>query len=127
VGVDVEYVRGGKMRLAERFFAVDEVARLRALPSDEQEHAFYRCWTRKEAFVKARGEGLSLPLHRFAVAVSAGDPPAILWVDGDDREGARWTVHDLPEIPGYASALVVEGPIRSLQCWHWRDRSVGQS
>ena len=127
VGVDLEARRGDKMRLAERFFAADEVVRLRAMPPDAREHAFYGCWTRKEAFVKARGEGLSLPLHRFAVAVAPDEPPAILWVDGDPREGERWTVHDLPEIPGYASALVVEGTIRSLRCWLWRARSADQS
>lgn len=127
VGVDVELRRGRKLRLAERFFAADEVARLRALPADEQEHAFYRCWTRKEAFVKARGEGLSLALHCFAVAIDPSEPPAILRVDGEAREAERWSVRDLPEISGYAAALVVEGPIRSLRCWQWRARTAGQS
>ncbi|HEX5415197.1 MAG TPA: 4'-phosphopantetheinyl transferase superfamily protein, partial [Chloroflexota bacterium] len=127
VGVDVELRRGGKLRLAERFFAADEVARLRSLPADEQERAFYRCWTRKEAFVKARGEGLSLPLRRFSVTLGPDEPPAILRVEGDSREVTRWSVHALPEIPGYAAALLVEAPIRSPRCWHWRARPAGQS
>ena len=127
IGVDVERARGGKLRLAERFFSDDEVGRLRELAEDEQVNAFYRCWTRKEAFVKARGEGLSLPLNRFAVSLGPGEPPALRWVAEDRREATRWTVHDLPAIPGYAAALVVEGEIRSLACARWQVRSAGQS
>jgi len=124
LGVDVERARSGKLRLAERFFSDDEVRVLRALPRDEQDTAFYRCWTRKEAFVKARGEGLSLPLNRFAVSLRANDAPALHWVAGNAGEAARWSIHDLQAIPGYAAALVVEGQIRSLACARWPLRAA---
>jgi phosphopantetheinyl transferase len=69
--------------------------------------AFFNCWTRKEAFVKALGGGLSVPLDRFQVSVRSDEPARVLWVDGDESE--RWSLLDVGE-PGVAGALVVEGP-----------------
>lgn len=65
--------------IAERFFAEPEVAALRALPPGERARAFFDCWTRREAFVKPRGEGLSHPLDRFAVSLAPGEAAPRLW------------------------------------------------
>jgi 4'-phosphopantetheinyl transferase len=110
VGVDIEQARPelADGTIAERFFSPREVAALRLLPHNEQAAAFFRCWTRKEAFVKARGEGLSLPLDRFDVSLLPGEPPALLRTLDDPAEAERWRVFALPVPPGYEAAVVVE-------------------
>jgi 4'-phosphopantetheinyl transferase len=112
IGVDIESIQPelAGQSIAERFFSPREVAELRALPSAEQSAAFFRCWTRKEAFVKARGEGLSLPLDRFDVSLRPGAPPALLSTLDDPREADRWSILALPAPPGYVASAVVEGP-----------------
>jgi 4'-phosphopantetheinyl transferase len=121
IGIDVERVRpemaGG--RIAERFFSPREVAALRGLPAVEQPAAFFRCWTRKEAFVKARGAGLSLPLHSFDVSLVPGEPAVLLHVASDPAEVEQWTLRAVtPTIPGYAAALAVESRCFVLSCYH---------
>lgn len=85
-------------------FAPVEVTQLRALPAAGQTAAFFECWTRKEAFVKARGEELSLGLEQFEVSV--GGPARLLSVEGG--EASRWTMHDLHPADSYAGAVAVE-------------------
>jgi 4'-phosphopantetheinyl transferase len=121
IGVDVEYVRPGfaEERIAERFFSPREVAVLRALPGALQTTAFFACWTRKEAFIKARGDGLSLPLDQFDVAFTPGEPATLLYTAWDPSEAARWTIRDLAPGPDYmgAVAVAVAGPAWQLTCW----------
>jgi 4'-phosphopantetheinyl transferase len=120
LGVDVERIRKGiaQEEIAERFFARAEVADLRALPADSQDDAFYACWTRKEAYLKARGEGLSIPLDQFTVTLVPGEPAALLHVVLDPEEVKRWSLHDLDAGPGYRAALLVEGHDPKL---FWRE------
>ncbi len=127
VGVDIEQVRAefAGPGIAEHFFSPSEVQALSALPGGDRTRAFFRCWTRKEAFVKARGEGLSLPLDSFDVTLLAGDPPALLRVAADPGEAARWSVHAVPigGAPDFEAAVVVEGTIRSIfACLYMRNR-----
>jgi 4'-phosphopantetheinyl transferase len=127
IGVDVERVRREPLDegLAERFFAPAEVAALRALPVDRQVEAFYHVWTRKEAYLKARGEGLLVPLDEFEVSVAPDAPAALLRVQGNAREAARWTLRTLyPTVQpdpalAYVAALAVEGHSWKLRCWQW--------
>lgn len=111
VGIDVEQVHPlpDMLAIAGHFFAAAEVQALRALPSTQQLAAFFDCWTRKEAFVKALGEGLSYPLHRFVVSLQPGDPAALLHVDGDPTASQHWTMMALQPAAGYTAAMVVEG------------------
>jgi 4'-phosphopantetheinyl transferase len=69
--------------------------------------AFFRCWTRKEAFIKAKGGGLSIPLDQFDVSVAEDQPAALLGTRPDALEASRWSLHNLPVKPGYAGALAV--------------------
>jgi 4'-phosphopantetheinyl transferase len=121
LGIDVEHLRPQLVneRVAEQFFSRGEVAVLRGLPADEQQKAFFDCWTRKEAYIKARGEGLSLRLDQFEVSLAPGAPAALLSSDGDPREACRWALKELSPGPGYMAALAVEGHGWRLTCWQW--------
>jgi 4'-phosphopantetheinyl transferase len=121
VGVDVERERAelAGEQLAERFFAPAEVAVLRSLPGWQRREAFFACWTRKEAYIKAVGKGLALPLDRFEVALRPGEPAALLAAHDDPREVGRWSMHNLDPGPGYAGALAVEGRGWRLWCGQW--------
>ena len=124
VGIDLEKIRTDRDhdRLAQRFFSSGESAALKALPPEERLGAFFRCWTRKEAYLKARGEGLAIPLASFSVSLAPGEPAALLSVAGDDREPARWWLSSLEPGPGFAAALAVEDEPAGLRLWDWRAR-----
>lgn len=111
VGVDLERVAAGASRqpIAERFFSPTEIAALRALPVASQDEAFFACWTRKEAYIKARGEGLSIPLDAFSVSLGPGEPAALLDGPGG-RDGIQtWSLTSLTPAPGFIAAVAVEG------------------
>jgi 4'-phosphopantetheinyl transferase len=120
VGIDVEYVRADIEceQIAGHFFSQSEVEVLRSLPQDSRARAFFNCWTRKEAYIKARGEGLSLPLDEFDVSLSPGEPAALLRAS-DAREVARWSLRELTLAPEYVAALAVEGSDWRLRCWEY--------
>jgi 4'-phosphopantetheinyl transferase len=111
VGIDVETIRPdfAADNIAQRFFAPAEVAALRALPEAARTTGFFTCWTRKEAFIKARGKGLSIPLDAFEVSLAPGARAEVLVTHDDPDEAGRWTLHDLQPGPGYAGALAVAG------------------
>ena len=121
VGVDIEEARpmADADRLVERFFSPREVAAYLALPAAERPAAFFRCWTRKEAYMKATGLGMGQPLDGFDVSLAPGDPPRLLAVAGRPGEADRWSMHDLHPGPGYAAALLVEGAAGAIRCYRW--------
>lgn len=122
VGVDVEYIRPelAGAEIAERFFSPREAGALFALPAAEFTEAFFKCWTRKEAFIKAVGQGLSFPLDQFVVSLAPRDQAALLSVRGDAREAARWSIRDVSPGQGYAAALAYEGEVGQVRCWRWQ-------
>jgi len=111
VGIDLEYQRReiATEDLAERFFSAAEVKSLTRLPKEMQSEAFFKCWTRKEAYIKAIGEGLSFPLDRFTVSLHPSERPELRDVVGNPQEMSRWSFWDLSPNSRYAAALVVEG------------------
>lgn len=117
VGVDVEHIRAdfATEDIAQRFFSRGEVETLNALPAEEQVAAFFRCWTRKEAYIKAIGRGLSQPLHSFDVTLAPGERARLLRADEDDT--SRWYLSDLEVGQNYAAALAVEAPISHICFW----------
>ncbi len=110
IGVDVEQVRAqdDAKKLAERFFSVREREQLRDFSGDELHAAFFRCWTRKEAYIKAKGEGLSLPLHQFDVSIEPDPQLALLATRPDRSEANRWAIFNVSAKSGYSAALAVE-------------------
>jgi 4'-phosphopantetheinyl transferase len=121
VGIDIEYVREdfATLDIAERFFSKDEVAALESLPMEQRTRGFFNCWSRKEAFIKAKGMGVSYPLDRFTVSLAPGLTPALLKVDGDEREAMRWKMYELKPGAGYVAALIVAQPPVTLMRWHF--------
>ena len=121
LGIDLERHRPdvADEGIAERFFSRAEVEALQALPRELRPEGFFNCWTRKEAYIKARGEGLSLALDRFDVSLAPGEPAALLSLRGNLQEAARWSLRALAPGAGYAAALAVEGQGWELKCWRW--------
>jgi 4'-phosphopantetheinyl transferase len=121
VGVDIELVRQGAefSRIAERFFTSKEAEALRNCPAHIQAEAFFLCWTRKEAFIKATGRGFALGLGSFEVSIEPGDSDALLGTSGDPAALERWRLADVDAAAGFAAAVAVEHRELALSCWEW--------
>jgi len=117
LGVDVEHIRAdfATEDIARRFFSRVEVATFNGLPQHEQVAAFFRCWSRKEAYIKAIGRGLSEPLDAFDVTLAPHETVALLRAEGKDV--SRWEMFDIDAGEGYASALLVEAPVSQIRFW----------
>jgi 4'-phosphopantetheinyl transferase len=127
IGIDLEHIRIDVEcdSIAEHFFSPHERRMLGAVPSTLRQEAFFRCWTRKEAYIKAKGMGVSLALDQFDVSVSPGEPAALLETREEGQDNSRWSLHDLPVGEGYVAALAVEGDPR-LMFWEWPDEQREQ-
>ena len=124
VGVDVERVvpERADRKVARRFFAEGEIEALERLDDHDFVEAFFRCWTRKEAYIKARGEGLSFPLRQFEVSLGSDEPARIVRVEGDDEEARRWSMLAVHPGAGYAGAVVMEGSPAAVRSFAARSR-----
>lgn len=117
VGVDVERIRAefpGR-EVAERFFSEQEVAALGKLAPELSSEAFFTCWTRKEAYVKARGGGLQIPLRSFSVGLQEDEDEQIV-----DESGKEWSIHPFEPGTGFAAAVAAEGRGWRLKYWERR-------
>jgi 4'-phosphopantetheinyl transferase len=116
IGIDVEAIRADVTgeEIAERFFSSRESAELRALPRDRRDEGFFLCWTRKEAYVKARGAGLGIALDSFDVSLTPGLPAELKSIDH-----GRWMLRSFQPAVGYAGAVVAEGKDWALHLWDW--------
>jgi 4'-phosphopantetheinyl transferase len=121
IGVDVERVRSDfeYEEIAERFFLANEVAILHMIPIEKKLEAFYNFWTRKEAYIKAHGKGLSLPLDSFDVSFAPWEQSMLLITKDEPQESSAWTLLDLKPGLGYVAALAVKGIGCKLRYWDW--------
>jgi len=103
--------------VAGHFFSAAEAEELRALPFEMKTQSFFNCWTRKEAYIKARGEGLYCPLDQFDVSVTPGTPAMLLKSRMDEKEVSRWSFQDLLAGPDYAATLAVERSFSRMVLW----------
>jgi len=128
VGVDVERVRplDDLETLAERVFSRRERETLQRLTGPQRLNGFFNAWTRKEAFIKALGEGLSHPLDRFDVSLAPTAPPRLERIDGDPMRAARWWLSAVAVDAVHAAALVVEGRDVTLLGRRWPQDLAGE-
>jgi 4'-phosphopantetheinyl transferase len=108
-------------QIAERFFSDSERVVLRGIPTERKEEAFFNCWTRKEAYLKAVGEGLAAPLDSFDVTLAPGEPPRMLTLKGDAAAASRWLFEHLRPAPDYIGAIAIErereGETWAMKTW----------
>jgi 4'-phosphopantetheinyl transferase len=131
LGVDIEYMRTlppeDYALIARRHFTPNEYTTLAALPDKLQQQAFFNCWTRKEAYLKARGMGMSIPLESFEVSLAPGAPAALLASAEASHPVDAWEI-TLPLVPtGYTAALVVEGHGWQARSWAWGNALADQA
>lgn len=123
IGVDIEYMRplalDEYLQLAQHHFSPREYATLRARPAAERKQAFFNCWTRKEAYIKARGKGLALPLDSFDVSLAPNEPAELLASREAPYTVTDWTLRALMVPNEYAAALMAEGRAWQVCYWEW--------
>jgi 4'-phosphopantetheinyl transferase len=121
IGVDIEGINPNFscLEIAEKFFSPLENSVLRSLPEHLQPTAFFTCWTRKEAYIKAVGKGLSIPLNQFHVSLAPGEPAALLNVEGNPEEASKWSLIELFPSSDMVAAVAVVGDCWKLHCWEW--------
>jgi 4'-phosphopantetheinyl transferase len=119
LGIDLEEIHPipDVQQLAEQFFSPLEMAELAALPESKKLEAFFSGWTRKEAYLKARGDGLGHPLDQFSVSMSPDTPARLLQAKEGQQELSRWSLQALTPAPGYVAALAVESHTWRLLQW----------
>lgn len=124
VGVDVERLRrlDNLEGLARRVLSGRERRRLAALPPEQRQAAFHRAWTRKEAYLKARGEGIFRGLERVEVTFEPGAPPRLVAAADDPLTTAFWTLCSLEPAPGFIAAVAVAGPVGEPEGWREPER-----
>jgi 4'-phosphopantetheinyl transferase len=115
IGIDIEEIKPITEDVAAHFFSPRECAQLKGLDEEHYIPGFYRCWTRKEAFVKAHGAGLSLPLACFDVTIRPDVPPRLERLEGDPHAAQRWSLFDLATAPGFTGAVAAMTSGQSAQ------------
>lgn len=125
VGVDIEQIRplDDADLIAEHFFSLSERAVLRSLPAAAKQQGFYACWSRKEAYIKATGLGLTQVLSEFDVTLAPHEPIRLVRVQDKPAEAQHWSYLSLSPPAGYAAALIVAGPPCEVLSWHWHSDS----
>jgi len=121
IGVDVEFVNPNieVKDIATKFFSANEIMNLLALSEQEQILAFFNCWTRKEAFIKAVGEGLSFPLDKFEVSLEPDKPAKLLATDWEPKAVSKWSVYSMSPGANFVGSLVIEGLVENVKFWNW--------
>lgn len=122
IGVDVEQYRNMEfLEIARRFFSEQEYRDLRALAPEELAPCFFSCWTRKEALLKALGEGIGALLGRISVTVTHGEAPRLVEFAGDSGALRQWSLVDVNIRPNYAAAVAYEGEVAGLRNWIYQE------
>jgi 4'-phosphopantetheinyl transferase len=121
LGIDIETIR--KMKdadgIIERFCSEREKVDYFSVPKKDRTKAFFNCWTRKEAYTKARGDGLYFPLDHFSVSLKPGDSPRLIEVADESGEKDRWDIHEIPVHDEYLGALAIENRKSILRFFQW--------
>jgi len=121
LGVDVEHIKPVRDMdgIAARFFSARERAAIGALTEPRKPEVFFNCWTRKEAYLKSTGEGISESLPHVEVTLMPGDAPRLLSLAGDGRVASEWTFYSFEPAAGFVGALAIKATGLRLSCWRW--------
>lgn len=121
VGIDVERIRAldDAEELAVRFFSPGEIAQLKKVSKDQQAAAFFSLWTRKEAYLKATGQGISELLSQIEVSFLDGQPAKVISISGSPQAAAQWTLKELTPARHFKAALAAAAKGLQLSCWRW--------
>ncbi len=116
IGIDLESIRADFAgdEIAQHYFSKKELTELRALPETMRTEGFFQCWTRKEAYIKARGLGLQIPLQSFSVSLTPGRAERL-----ESEDASRWMLRSVDVGPNFAGAIVGEGHEWQLRFWDW--------
>ncbi len=119
IGVDVEKVKDGIEieNIARSFFSEEEVHALLELKKEDHLQAFYNCWTRKEAFIKAEGSGLSFPLNKFVVSLDSTKEARLIETKWDQEERLKWTLTSFELKDDYIGAIAIKGSVAATNFW----------
>lgn len=119
LGVDIEEVRPipDQESIVRRFFSPEECEEWLALDGSQRSEAFFRCWTRKEAYIKALGDGLSMPLDSFRVSLRPGVPASLMHAAGNAAAASQWSITSLAPADGYLGALALPERDRTVRSW----------
>ena len=126
IGVDIESIHPipELQSIAADHFTAQERALIEAAPPEDRDRAFLTCWTRKEAYIKAIGRGLSIPLPSFDAFIPSGAPGRLLSSDDDATPVRQWWISDLPPIRDHVGAVVIDGRANQYSYWHWSARQI---
>jgi 4'-phosphopantetheinyl transferase len=117
LGVDIEHIREMEEadQIASRFFSPRETNCLHGLPAEQRLEAFFNCWTRKEAYLKALGRGLDDNLDQIEVSLAPGEPAELL----PPHASRQWSLHTLAPAPEFVGALAIQEQVSRVNCWRW--------
>ncbi len=128
IGVDVEYLyrrsRIDRMKIASRLFTPREYTTLQSLPENQRDKAFLTCWTRKEAFIKAMGWGLSFPLDKFEVTADPNESPKLLTTPYKPKDALDWSMVPIDPSDGYVGTLALRKTNFDLSYWQWNHNFI---
>lgn len=121
IGIDVEYIKRNieVKKIAKHFFSKEEIMSLFSMDESYYKQAFYNCWTRKEAFIKALGSGLSFPLDQFVVSLDSTKEAALLDTKWDEKEKDNWVLKSFEPAQDYIGAVTVKGKVSDIQFWKY--------
>ena len=105
--------------IAEQFFSTSEYLSLQSVAYYDKLYSFFKCWTRKEAFIKAIGNGLSYPLHEFEVSLLPNEPPVLRSIKNDLLIASKWSLHSLTPHSDYEAAFIFEGSYEKIEFWQF--------
>ncbi|MEO8427491.1 MAG: 4'-phosphopantetheinyl transferase superfamily protein [Verrucomicrobiota bacterium] len=119
LGVDLEQVRliDDAEQIAKNYYTAREHALLRELSGSRKEEAFFKCWTRKEAYLKATGTGISESLDKVEVSLVPGEPARVLSIAGDIKAASAWQLEELIPASGFVGAVAWQGPPLPMALW----------
>jgi 4'-phosphopantetheinyl transferase len=123
IGVDIEKIKNDfdTFEIASSCFSKHEIDALHKISKQEQHKAFYRCWTRKEAFIKAKGSGLSFPLDEFSVSLESDLDADVVWTKWNTDEKDQWKLTSFIPSEDYIAATIVDSEIEDTLYFDWNN------